>query len=242
MSQENLILEYGSQPMTVKFPTSVRLIVLLFILPALVLPFVERIGSVSPWDEVANFYYRTDATRWYRVTIGMAAEGLIFFAGIPLVLCHLRLLIFGELSRIERWGGYVVAVLGMAATAIFMKDFAIERLPGSMKGVLMMREWQILIGAFTVPVVVIAFSVCVVWFLGKRVSHGTRVCACLCIPYVAGLLSSGIFIGIDAIGGAYSIHPRLRFGYMLSWLVVVGCLIELTTLAVMAFGGRVVGR
>jgi len=84
----------------------------------------------------------------------------------------------------------------------------------------------------------IAFSVCVVWLLGKRISHGTRVCACLCIPYVAGLLSSGIFIGIDAIGGAYSIHPRLRFGYMLSWLVVVGCLIELTTLAVMAFRGE----
>ncbi|MCL2640824.1 MAG: hypothetical protein FWD53_08270 [Phycisphaerales bacterium] len=46
MSQENLVLDYASsQSATVKFPTTVRVIVLLFILPTLALPFVEYTGS-----------------------------------------------------------------------------------------------------------------------------------------------------------------------------------------------------
>ncbi|MCL2647508.1 MAG: hypothetical protein FWD61_10975 [Phycisphaerales bacterium] len=238
MSQENLVLEYDSRPIGPRFSTVVRRIVLLFILPALVLPFVEHIGTVSPWDSVANFFYRTGHDRWNSLTISIATDGLIFFVGIPLVLCHLRLLILGELSKMETWAGYVVAVLGMAAVAISLSMIAIDLFPGYTNGTWMMREWLIITGAFMVPAVVIAFGACVVWFLGKRVSHGTRVCACLCIPYAAGLLSCAISIGIGAIGGFYISYPKLRFGYTLSLLVIVGTLIELTTLAVMAFRRR----
>jgi len=224
---------------------SVRLVVLLFVLPAVVLPFVKHVGTESPWDDVANFFQQPGHYRWNSVTISVATGGLIFFVGIPLVLCHLRLLIFGELSKIEVWIGRVVAFLGMAAVMTSLCMFAIYFYPAFMDGVWPMQIWLILAGSLlVVPAVVIALGVCIVWFLGKRVSQGTRICACLCIPYVAGLLSSRLCIGIVTIGGFDFLGSlKLRVGYTLSWLVIVGCLIELTALAVMAFrrrGGKII--
>ncbi|MCL2648548.1 MAG: hypothetical protein FWD61_16340 [Phycisphaerales bacterium] len=225
MPKENLILDYSSPPTVVKFPTPIRLIVLLFILPALVLPFVEyAVSIVSPLTAATEFFHRV-VLRW-TAQIFLAMLGLPFFVGIPLVLCHLRLLIFGELSKMERWTGFVVAVLGMAPVVAIISYVAIQ-LFFDHTGHWTKQE-ILAIGILVVPAVVIAFGVCVVWLLGKHVSHGTRICACLCITYAMGLIFCAVLIGIY--------DPKhLSFGYWLSLPVIVGCLIDLTTLAVMAF-------
>ncbi|MCL2648406.1 MAG: hypothetical protein FWD61_15595 [Phycisphaerales bacterium] len=120
MSQENRVLEYESplpRATEARFPTGVRLIVILCLLPALVLPFVDYAELISPLDIAARFF-RQAVHRWDgRTVIDML--GLYFFVGIPLVLCHLRLLIFGELSKIESWAGYVVVVLGIGRDIVY---------------------------------------------------------------------------------------------------------------------------
>ncbi|MCL2640818.1 MAG: hypothetical protein FWD53_08240 [Phycisphaerales bacterium] len=222
MSPQPPILDYdSSQPTTVKFPTLIRLIVLLFILPALALPFVTFAGypDWSPMDLVAEFFRA--ANSWDRFPF-FTAMGLMLFVGIPLVLCHLRVLIFGELSKMEIWAGYIVAALGMASVATFLIALAIYNFTDLDPTV----RYNLPIGTLLVPTVVIAFGTCVVWFLDKRVSHDTRIGACLCIPYTAGLLFWMIGIGLPY---------NLKFGFMLSLPVIVGNLIELTTLAVLAF-------
>ena len=94
MSQERPILDYASpQPMTAKFPTPIRLTVLLFILPALALPFVEHYFRCTPLHIAGKFFM--DIMEIFKENfpgeIGLIImAGLNFFVGIPLVLCHLR--------------------------------------------------------------------------------------------------------------------------------------------------------
>ena len=246
MSKENLILDYASpQPIAVRFPTAVRRIVLLFILPALVLPFVKY-GSYSgsPLDATAELF-RLITHRWKGYPWGdsvylLAMLGPIFFVGIPLVLYHLRLLIFSKLSKIEIWTGYILAILGMvliATTLTLMacSDFGIISTTFSrgMYLVRLFRQPHVLI-VFTS---MIALSIFIVVFLGKRISHDTRVCACLCITYMAGLLLGCMLIEYEIVGSDPPHHFNL--GFSLSLPVIAGCWIELTTLAVMAFRRRV---
>ena len=251
MSQEKLVLEYASsQPAVVRFPTVVRVIVLLFILPALVLPFVEHLKSAPPLYHVVYFFRRPSYGDFFGVFPFMLC--LNFFVGIPLVLCHLRLLIFGEFSRIERWGGYAVAFLGMACVATALSLFAVRAFQyykdiTTYKDIAT-EEMLLIAGIFILPVVVIAFGTIAVCFLGKRVSHGTRICACLCISYVAELLCYMAYDGymtysLSCLTFLTHHSPKkfwdyVTFRYALPWLVIVGCLIEVTTLAVMAFRRR----
>jgi len=225
MSQEKPILDYASPPPTAaKFPTPVRRIVILFLLPALALPFVKYAASDSPLSIVAEALHWTRPDSAFGIMLGLS-----FFVGIPLVLCHLRLLAFGELSKIECWAGYAVAALAMAPIVAVLSMIAIDRFTNDLH--LWTGRTLLTAQVLTLAAVVIAFGVCVIWFLGKRVSHGTRICACLSIPYAAGLLFWGILIGIEET-------RHLQLGYALSLSVIVGTLIELTALAVMAFRGR----
>ncbi|MCL2648667.1 MAG: hypothetical protein FWD61_16970 [Phycisphaerales bacterium] len=230
MHKENLILDYDSSPPTAtKIPTIIQLIVLLFILPALAQPFVAYVGTRSPLNNVIEFF-RLMNYDWYAFS-SLALFGLMFCMGIPLVHCHLRALIFGELSKIEIWAGYIVATFGMV--------FAVEGLRYSAITLyLYEREWvleqKLDLLALIVPTVVLAFGVFIVWLLGKRISHDTRVCACLCIPYVVSLLHWVIYDVnswlIDEIG-----RWSFSLGLAISLSVIVGTLIEITTLTVMAF-------
>jgi len=229
MPQENLILDYAPPPMMVKFPTIVRVIVLLFILPALALPFVEYVWSISPL-EAAEWFFERLVRDWHE-ELWLYMHGLFFFTGVPLVLCHLRLLIFGELSRIEARLGYIMAALGMAPVVAVMGWLAIHVFSFWYDGTRSMRDVQPVIVMLAVSTGVIAFGVCVVWLLGRRISHGTRVCGCLCIPYATGLLWCAVSFG-------WAGSRDLYLGYWLSLPVMVGGLIEITTLAVMAFRGR----
>jgi len=232
MSQEKPILEYAApQLFEVKFPTLIHLIVLLLTLPALALPFVgyvRYVEQISPLEAAVEFFRYTSSSSALDLR-DLTMPGLFFFVGIPLALCHLRLLIFGELSRIEVWLGYIIAVLGIVPVAWYMGIFAINLFRyGS--------GWTVqtllhVIGPRVLLAGVIAFGFCVVWFLGRRVSHGTRICSCLCILYTAGLLFCVAYIGINR----FSLPYYLSFGYALSLPVIVGGLIELTTLSVMAF-------
>ncbi|MCL2639914.1 MAG: hypothetical protein FWD53_03620 [Phycisphaerales bacterium] len=231
MPQENLILDYAPPPLTAKFPTTVRVIVLLFILPALALPFAEYIWSISPL-EAAERFFRLLKRGGKEDFLWLYMHGLFFFTGIPLVLCHLRLLIFGELSKIEAWLGYIMAALGMAPVVAVMGWFASHIVFSSYDSFRSIRDALPAIVAFAGAVGVIAFGICLVWLLGRRISPGTRVCACLCIPYTTGLLWCAVLFGWDGPKGLY-------LGYWLSLPVIVGGLIELTTLAVMAFRRRV---
>ncbi|MCL2648338.1 MAG: hypothetical protein FWD61_15235 [Phycisphaerales bacterium] len=234
MSKGNLVLDYASQPIAapVKFPTVVRLIVLLFILPALVLPFVGHPNWPSPLQALAVAFQR----EWmgdHKQMICFYTMVLSGFVGIPLVLCHLRVLIFGELSRIEVWAGYVVAFLGMASVATCLSLFANHLLSSLDQRVRSL--WPIV--HLSMPTVAIAFGTFVVWSLGKRISHSTRICAGLSITYAASLLlwvmaCSGFQQNLMAF-----IHVR-TFSHALTLLVIVGTLVEITTLAVVAFRWR----
>jgi len=236
MPQENPILDYASPPIvaTVKFPTFVRLVVLLLILPALAMPFVTFWGA-SPLNTAADFFGLMhyfpgmSLEAFSEMAVGWGIFGLNVFVGIPLVLCHLRVLVFGELSRVERWVGYVVAILGTAPAVMVMSSLVIRFLYAS-KHVhfAFFRKMQLSsVALLVVYAVVIAFGAVVVWFLGRRISHGTRICACLCIPYTAGLLALAMCIADDS-------HP-CGSSYLLLVSVIVGCLIEIATLTVMAF-------
>ncbi|MCL2641355.1 MAG: hypothetical protein FWD53_10950 [Phycisphaerales bacterium] len=231
------ILDYASPPVVAKveFPTFVRLVVLLFIVPALAMPFVT-FGGTSPLNTVADFFQmsydclKTDLKAFSEMATGWGVFGLNIFVGIPLVLCHLRVLIFGKLSRIESWAGYVVAILGTAPAVMVMSSLVIRFLYASKHAHLYaffrkMLLWSV--GFLVVYAVVIAFGAVVVWFLGRRVSHGTRICACLCIPYMAGLLA----LALCFVDSPYPCGSS----YLLLLSVIVGCLIEIATLAVMAF-------
>ena len=209
MSQHPPILDYASPSFTakMKLPPTVRLIVLLLILPTL-LSTSLLMAMVEYFDLVS------------------LVLGTPFLVGISLVLCHLRLLIFGELSKIERRIGYIVTGLGIvsiAASAGLVVILAFEK--GI--GVLDIR----LAVAFATASVVIAFGACVVCFLGKRISHGTQVCACLCISYAACLLLQNIAFG-------WNDPVNSNLGNWLSLPVIAGCLIEITTLTMMAFRRR----
>jgi len=231
MSQQNpILLDYAPpSQMTVKFPTPIRLIALLFILPALALPFVKYAGSDSPLDLIMENFPRLAAGNRTHPLWIMA--GLCFCAGIPLLLCHLRLLIFGELSKIETWAGYGVAFLGMGPAVMVLSVFTFDCFTNYIGLYIVHESLRLTIGALmVVAAIVIVFGARAVWLLGKRISHGTRICACLSISCVAPLLLFGILVGVHTI----SRSERLRLGYWLSLLVIAGCLIELTTLAVMA--------
>ncbi|MCL2640821.1 MAG: hypothetical protein FWD53_08255 [Phycisphaerales bacterium] len=236
MSQEKPILDYASPPIVAKveFPTFVRRIVLLLILPALALPFVEHIES-SPLDDVINDfhwakYYADNLVFCIILCISAIMRALFFFAGIVAALCYLRVRISGELSKVEIWVGYVVAGLGMASvmwTLFRAVDFI--RIVFEAYGYERALTVQHL-GEWIVPAVVLAFGTFVVWSLGKRISHATRICACLCIPYAAHLANWEWVITVTPCYWQYwGIFDVLALS------VIVGCLIELTTLAVLAF-------
>ncbi|MCL2645728.1 MAG: hypothetical protein FWD61_01840 [Phycisphaerales bacterium] len=157
MPKENLVLEYAPPPITTTFPTNVRLIVILFLLSALPLPFVLYVSAASPLA-AAVWFFREVIDGW-NSQIWLFMMGLFFFVGIPLVLCHLRLLIFGELSKMEIWGGYIVAALGMAPVAAVMSYFAINLLDYTGGWTL---EGMLAIGTLVVPAVVTAFGATVV--------------------------------------------------------------------------------
>ena len=227
MEKETPILDYASQRIAAaKFPTVVRVIVLLLLSPALVQPFLEYTDLFSPLSDAAEFFSQIAAGHW-KGEFGRSVLGLNFFIGIPLVLYHLRMLIFGELSRMESWVGYIAVFLGMAFAVItlgisvrYLLDFSRTWGRG---------EWS-LMWVYMVFVVVIAFGACVVGFLGKRASHGMRIGAFLCVLFAANLLFCAIGFGINA--------GRLYLGYALALPVLAGTLLELTTLTVLAFRRR----
>jgi len=231
MSRENRILEYASPSPTimVKFPTVVRVIVLLFLFPTLVIPLLAYMARTPPLAAAAEFFSQ--------VMEHFASPDILVVLGFPLVLCHVRLF-FGELSRVEVWVGYAVAALGIVSFAIGVSRGIIHYLPGY-------KHYEMsfimpIIAGYIVPAVVIALGACVVWILGKRVSHGTRICACLCILSAAGWLSQAVYpYATFLFGGDPRIYQYFRLSDKLHiGAVIVGNLIELTTLAVMAFRGN----
>ena len=223
MSQENPILEYASPPITakVKFPTAVRVVVLLLIWPALVLPFVKCLSiycqPMSPLEAmVVGFHMITPFFL-----------GLYFLMGIPLVLCHLGMLISEKFVGAVSAIGYVVAFLATVPLVLFLLWIPINIATDQH---VYMPFVIVAIVAFTVSASVIGLGSFALWFLGWRISDGTRVCTCLCIPYATVLLLCVVGF-VDGSIGRY-------VGYWLSLPVVVGCLIEIATLTVMAFRQR----
>jgi len=129
--------------------------------------------------------------------------------------------------------GYIVAALGAMLVMAMLSLFAIQVFNHTALHSAFWKIYRTGIVLCAGAAVVIAVGAVVVWFLGNRVSHGTRICACLCIPYMMKLFINAVAYTIPTFYGFY-------FGYTLSLLVIVGCLIEITTLAVMAFrrGGK----
>jgi len=261
MSQQNPILDYASSPTvaTAKFPTSVRLIVLLFILPAVMLPLVVYYKTETPLQTVVWFFPWREWRDWWNGGGGgwsggwsgyrwhhfvhVASHGLHFLVGIPLVLCHLRLLISGKLSKIEIRVGYIAAAFGMIPVTTAISLTTINLFLGNYRWIYDPILWTTV--ELLPPAIVIAFGTYAVCRLGKRISHGTRICAYLCISYAAGLLHLSVRTMLHS---PQCFEPRYVFyslknawwtcGYVIALVVIVGCLIELTTLAVMAFRRR----
>ena len=234
MPKENPVLDYDSQPIAARFPTVLRLVVLLFMLPALVGPFVPYAQAKSP--EIRSLVgelvdMATYSSSYIETFFGLLLFSPFVFAGIPLVLYQFRMLNFGKLSKTEIVIGYVLAGLYMLPVVPILLVIA----AGFIMNDLGYEDISYLLGygvAFAAPTVVIVFGVLVFWFLGKRISPSTRACACMCVSYGTFLLLAALAVGTE-LG-----FSNLRIGYALSLPVIAGALIELTTLGVLAFHRR----
>ena len=228
-----MILDYDSQPIVPEIPTVLRRIAILLMLPSLVLPFVNYADSVSPMEVLAEVAAEPWGNPLLPLLLLLAA--LVPFAGIPLVFYNLRMLISGRLSKVEVWVGYVIAGLCVVPVIIFLVVAAFDG-PGSWAHC-STSELLLNVAILVVPIVVLTLSILLFGLLGKHMSHSVRACACMCVSYGTFLLLCAFFFGGTP-------HPvvELNIGYALSLPVIVGCLIELTMLAMTTFRRQRRGR
>ena len=228
----SLVLDYASQPpIELRVPMVVRLIMLLFLLPSLMIPFVNYAHSTSLmgflWGETDSYLDRSS-----NLLAWLPVWGPLVFTGFLLVFYQLRMLIYGRLSIIEIGIGYTMATLYvMPVVGLLLMVVSSSIVYDHFR-----KKYMFEFGAIcVVPIVVIVFSFLVFLFLGKRISHSTRACACMCISYGAIVLLATMAFWIQP---GFSVG--LNIGYAISLSVIIGALIELTTLAVLAFRRRAI--